>query len=231
MPNHNTELRIHPYNHQHAVPDGTRLLIIGTAPPFRFDHPRADDWKLEKEDVDFYYGSKDNQLWKILGKIYACDLTRPSPDECRNARQEFLRAHHMWMVDVLDTYTRETTSASDGDIAYRTYTKFGPIFAQHPSIDTVVFTGGTPMRWTRAALVAESLILAADFKLESGVPQSRRLVVTINADQRPVQFCTLSSPSTRNTDTLEKKVGEWGRVLLERCPASQESRATTRTNR
>jgi hypothetical protein len=54
----------HPYNHREEVPQETRLLIIGTAPPPRFSNPA---FRIMKElDFDFFYGSEDNYMWEFL---------------------------------------------------------------------------------------------------------------------------------------------------------------------
>ncbi len=60
----------HPYNHHEAIPDGTCKLIVGTAPPPRFSHPRSTDKVcLRPCDLDFYYGSEDNFMWEFLERI------------------------------------------------------------------------------------------------------------------------------------------------------------------
>src|SRR5690554_4600629 len=56
------------FKHQHPYPPfiskDTRKLIVGTLPPPRFT---TGEFKLD--DVDFCYGSRDGQLWKIIEKI------------------------------------------------------------------------------------------------------------------------------------------------------------------
>ena len=92
----------HPYNFHYSIPEETCLLIIGTAPPPRFSHRRPKD--IGPRDVDFYYGSSDNQLWSILEDLYGEKLywpsrENPSREDSREAMCSFLRTHEMWMRD------------------------------------------------------------------------------------------------------------------------------------
>lgn len=112
----------HPYNTRWPVPPETRTLIVGTAPPPRFDEPKM----LCGNDFDFFYGSEDNYMWQYLDEIAEqidgaylfnrnevsasgkkkVDFTDSSDDCCRIA-DAFLSKHYLWMKDVLETYERK----------------------------------------------------------------------------------------------------------------------------
>jgi len=49
----------HPF--EAFIPSGATKLIIGTIPPERFSQK-----KLFCDDVNFYYGSRDNAFWELL---------------------------------------------------------------------------------------------------------------------------------------------------------------------
>jgi hypothetical protein len=80
----------HPYNLRETIPDETRLLIVGTAPPPRFSNPACKGTR--PLDFDFFYGSEDNYMWEFLEniskeidrkKLFADDA---SSEECCNVR-------------------------------------------------------------------------------------------------------------------------------------------------
>ena len=45
------------------IPEGATKLIIGTMPPYRFCNT---DEALYDDDVNFYYGSRDNYFWELV---------------------------------------------------------------------------------------------------------------------------------------------------------------------
>lgn len=111
----------HPYNLEEIghIPEGTRLLIVGTAPPPRFSLPRSERKGPVGKDIDFYYGSSDNDMWRILEELSDEKFNRQSKEDSREAMCNFLRTHRMWMRDILQTYRRKPdheTSASDNHI-------------------------------------------------------------------------------------------------------------------
>lgn len=62
------DISVHPYwgenNKQYYIPKGSTKLVIGSMPPQRFCiNNRYDD------DLDFFYGSKDNFFWNIFNYI------------------------------------------------------------------------------------------------------------------------------------------------------------------
>lgn len=214
-------IEAHPYNSSELIPKGTCLLIIGTAPPPRFSElpPKP----FLSGDIDFFYGSKDNQLWSmILPKLYEREFLLPSPDDSLKACRDFLSSHKIWMVDVLQSYKRtKPQSAKDSDLDPITYTEFRPIFEQHTTIDTLVLTGGRAEEWTGNKLENERLIGPGDFwrNGKSVMPRLRKLDFGIDGTRREIQVFTLPSPS-RASDRRYKnsKLNWYGEVLLRRCP-------------
>ena len=60
---------IHPF--KPYIPEKTKKLIIGTIPPERFSKN-----ELFKDDVNFYYGSRDNSFWELLKVIFDVDFLK-----------------------------------------------------------------------------------------------------------------------------------------------------------
>jgi G:T/U-mismatch repair DNA glycosylase len=208
----------HPYNECFAIPTGTCLLVIGTAPPPRFSKPRRACLPILPGDVDFYYGSKDNYLWsEIFPELYGPNfLRRSSLEDLRAAMVQFLTEKKIWMRDILQEYERrdgKKHSASDRDIVHREkYTDFQYIFENCPTIDTVVFTGRCAEKWTGQQLSIQQFIYPAP---GDEIPRYK----TMSVDGRHIDFHTLPSPSPGN---WLYKIGDmkmyYGDVLLKRCP-------------
>ncbi|MCS3731370.1 hypothetical protein [Bradyrhizobium betae] len=211
----------HPYNTREEIPIGTQVLIIGTAPP-----PRFAEGQFLEGDIDFFYGSTDNQLWsQIFPRIYGEEVQRLSPTESLTACKKFLCARKIWMVDVLQTYSRQKKDgAEDRHLEPLSFTQFDPIFGQHSEIGTVIFTGAKAELWSGAAFEREGLIRPGDFKkLEGGhrMPRCRKLTIDVGGGVRTIDAFTLPSP-LRASDRRYKnsKVGWYEEVLIrKRCPA------------
>lgn len=173
----------HPYNldKRIQIPEGTRTLIIGTAPPPRFSNPACGG--MEPKDFDFFYGSWNNNMWQFLcdseprsnGSIESTIIldTELSSGQRRNAACIFLKNNNIWMRDVLQEYERkpgkECCSAADRDIDIisppnKNATKFTN-FAQVCAVRSIVrfaFTSEKAAEWTFKALERQGSIGGQD---------------------------------------------------------------------
>lgn len=159
----------HPYNLEEIgrIPEGTRLLIIGTAPPPRFSNPNLGG--MRGADFNFFYGSEDNYMWQFLDEIAERLDGRNlfeasfSPERCCEVAPEFLKRHGIWMHDVLQTYQRKKgreDKAGDDDIEPPPAAKFTSFrkALSMKSISKLVFTSERAAEWTILALVQEGLL-------------------------------------------------------------------------
>jgi G:T/U-mismatch repair DNA glycosylase len=212
---------VHPYNTLQEVPAETCLLIVGTAPPQRFaqDPPKP----LCDGDIDFYYGSADNQLWsKIFPAIYKTTFVASSPDVSRRIIITFLKDHKIWMRDILLRYSRNDDSANDKDLIPLDFTTFRPIFELHPTIKTLIFTGELAEKLTGAQLTRERLIRDGQFRRVGNMPRPRQLAIDLDGEQRGIITYTLPSPSkaTFQNYVLDKKIKMYADIFLDRCPSN-----------
>lgn len=159
----------HPFNTREAIPSNTRTLIVGTAPPPRFNEPKS----LRGIDFDFFYGSKDNYMWEHLDKISEeidgaklfnrtetvvdgkTEVTyTDTSDQCCEIARSFLRKHHLWMKDILQEYTKKPGMEHlAGDDAIEepdpsTCTDFVSSLMENPGITTLAFTSIQAAIWT-----------------------------------------------------------------------------------
>lgn len=129
------------FKHQHPyppfIPKGTTKLIVGTLPPPRFT---TREFKLD--DVDFCYGSRDGQLWKILEKVFEVSLIYENSEEAIQQRMQLLIQNNIGICDMVEYAFREEINASDLGLQNPKLRSILPILKKHPSIDTLLFTGG-----------------------------------------------------------------------------------------
>ena len=126
---------VHPY--QPFIPENTTKLIVGTLPPPRFSMNN-----LLEGDINFCYGSRNGQLWKILDQIFKLNLVYETSDKAIQQRKEFLIQNKIGICDIVESCNREKIDASDlgmKDIKLRDLISY---LKKHPKVDTLLFTGG-----------------------------------------------------------------------------------------
>lgn len=169
----------HPYNLDKTIPipDGTRTLIIGTAPPPRFSNPACGG--MIPGDFNFFYGSTDSKMWEFLSDSEANIIDkRLSSDQRRNAACIFLEKKKIWMRDVLQKYERKPgkqCSADDCDINIisppnknaTTFTDFAQVCAVR-SIVRFAFTSEKAAEWTFKAPESQNSIVSRDLSAVFG---------------------------------------------------------------
>ena len=73
------------------IPEGATKLIIGTMPPYRFCNT---DEMLYDDDVNFYYGSRDNYFWELVSDASGKRLTYANTQEAIDERKRLLADLH-----------------------------------------------------------------------------------------------------------------------------------------
>ena len=120
------------------IPEGATKLIIGTMPPYRFCNT---DEALYDDDVNFYYGSRDNYFWELVSDASGKRLTYANTQEAIDERKKLLADLHMGMVDMIVSCVHKDGKADDEslcDIEERDNLK--AILHEHPKIDTLIYT-------------------------------------------------------------------------------------------
>ena len=129
------------FHHTHPyppyIPKGTTKLIVGTLPP-----PRFTTGDLKEGDVNFCYGSRDGQLWKILNKIFNLDLQFENTEVEIVKRKTFLQNRKIGVCDIVASAKRDKIDASDLGMQDVELRDMISILKQHPTITTLLFTGG-----------------------------------------------------------------------------------------
>ena len=128
-------LHQHPY--KPFIPKNTTKLIVGTLPP-----PRFSIGHLLDRDVDFCYGSRDGQLWRILDRIFDLNLKYETTGEAIVQRKEFLIERQIGICDIVEKCEREKIDATDLGMRRPQLRNLIGCLEKHRSIKTLLFTGG-----------------------------------------------------------------------------------------
>lgn len=125
----------HPYNPY--IPKGAKKLIIGTLPP-----PRFTTGSLKPGDIDFCYGSRDGQLWKIIDKVFNLDLIFENTGEAIQQRKTFLNQQNIGICDIIECAYREEINATDIGIQNAELRPIISILKEYIEVEMILFTGG-----------------------------------------------------------------------------------------
>ena len=165
----------------------TKKIIIGTLPP-----PRFCTKEYKKEDVLFCYGSADNQLWRVLNKVFNLNLPFDNSQKAVTLRKEFLKKHKIGVCDIVDSCKREKIDASDlgmKDIVLRDILSY---LKNYPNINTLVFTGGycknSPEYFFRKVLKQQNIKF---IKTDDTIPKKHKF----SFNNKEYKTISLSSPS------------------------------------
>ena len=128
-------LHTHPYE-PFLFPEATKL-IVGTLPP-----PRFTKGELKEDDVDFCYGSRNGQLWRILDSIFSLNLKYETTAFAANQRKEFLLKNKIGVCDIVASAERDKIDASDLGMKNIKLRNLLGYLQQFKKVDTLLFTGG-----------------------------------------------------------------------------------------
>ncbi len=125
----------HPYE-PFLFKEATKL-IVGTLPP-----PRFTEGELKPDDVNFCYGSRDGQLWKILDQIFNLNLVYETTDIAIQQRKDFLKERKIGICDIVASSERTKIDASDLGMQNIKLRNLVGYLKEYPNVDTLLFTGG-----------------------------------------------------------------------------------------
>ena len=119
---------------QPFLPEGARLLMLGSFPP-----PRR-RWSM-----DFFYPNRTNQMWEIFGLVFFGDSQRLVDAEHRTFRlpdiKALLLARGIVIFDAATAVRRLSGNASDKDLEIVEKTDIAALLARLPLCHDIVCTG------------------------------------------------------------------------------------------
>jgi len=180
------------FKHQHPyppfIPESATKLIVGTLPP-----PRFTTGDFKPDDVNFCYGSRDGQLWKILAQIFKVDLHFENSAEAIEERKNLLIENNLGICDMVEYAYREKIDASDIGMLKPKLRDLIGILRENPKVDTLLFTGGNskngPEYFFRRHIKGLKDIQLKKVSIE--VPRIHQFVL----DGRLIKTVSLTAPS------------------------------------
>jgi len=180
------------FKHQHPyppfIPESATKLIVGTLPP-----PRFTTGDFKPDDVNFCYGSRDGQLWKILAQIFKVDLRFENSAEAIEERKNLLIENNLGICDMVEYAYREKIDASDIGMLKPKLRDLIGILRETPKVDTLLFTGGNskngPEYFFRRHIKGLKDIQLKKVSIE--VPRIHQFVL----DGRLIKTVSLTAPS------------------------------------
>lgn len=116
------------------LPDGARLLMLGSFPP-----------KRERWSMDFFYPNYQNDMWRIMGHIFFDDKhifeIREERKFDKDSIVKFCIDRGIALFDVASEVRRLKDNASDKFLEIVTPTDIAALVAQIPHCGAIVTTG------------------------------------------------------------------------------------------
>ena len=178
------------------LPDGARLLMLGSFPP-----------KRERWSMEFFYPNFQNYMWRFMGHIFYGDK---HVFECGEERRfdkglivEFCRENGIALYDAACEVRRLKDTASDKFLEIVAATDIAALVAQLPLCGAIVTTGEKATEAVAAAIGCEKPLVGASVE---GVFAERKM-----------RFWRMPSSSRAYPMAVEKKADAYRKMLLAEC--------------
>jgi G:T/U-mismatch repair DNA glycosylase len=125
----------HPF--EPFLPPGASKLIIGTIPPPRFCKVPNE---LYHDDVNFYYGSRDNYFWPLLEDICQTTFEYKNNEYAIEQRKKILESLNIGITDIINSCIHSDNSAKDEQLKEIIHKDLKSLLNNSPAIDTLIYT-------------------------------------------------------------------------------------------
>lgn len=172
----------HPF--EPFLPDGARLLMLGTFPPAE-----------KRWSMPFYYPNITNDMWRIVGYCFFGDKQHFVANDGKHYRLDelkaFLTTHGIALYDTCTQIIRTNNTASDKDLQVVEQTDIKAILQRLPQCKTIVTAGQLA-----TTLCAQQL----------GVEEPKvGTCVSVEMGERTIRLYRMPSSSRAYPMTIEKK--------------------------
>lgn len=198
------------------TPKDATALLIGTFPSILV---RKAFGRLRPTDVDFFYGSADNNFWKDLGKIYGRTFRQDQTREAIEEREQLMDNLKLGLSDVVLSCE---TNGSAMDLALQNIElnhHLVEVLDKHPTINKLYFTsssGKTNAESMSLKILRDANRLSKMKILQTG-PRIRNFIFHDNKNrERQFTSITLYSPSPLAEQygiTPEKRLAQYKEYL------------------
>lgn len=181
------------FEHRHPyppfIPKGATKLIVGTLPP-----PRFTTGDLKPRDIDFCYGSRDGQLWIILGEIFGVEWDWEDMDHAVEQRIQLLNEHKIGICDMVEVAYRKKIDASDIGIKKPEFRPIIPILKKNKDVKMLLFTGGNSKNGPEY-MFRQYLKDFPEIKLKPVRKDKVPRIYSFQLGKREIQTVSLTAPS------------------------------------
>ncbi len=180
----------HPW--QPFIPEGTRIIFLGSFPPAR-----------HRWSMDFFYPNYINDFWRVMGLCFYGDKDHFVDIEHKTFRRQLieqeLKNRGIGLYDTAYEIRRTKNTASDKDLEVVTVTDFDSLFNLAPQCHTVVTTGqkATETLASHSKLPLPKVGQSVDFSFHG----------------RPMRLFRMPSTSRAYPMALEKKAEIYSKLL------------------
>lgn len=176
------------------LPDGARMLMLGSFPPAR------NRWSM-----DFFYPNFINDMWRIFGLVFFNDRNHFVCQEKKTFKREdiidFLTHKGIALYDTATEVVRTQNTAADKDLLVVAPTDIDALLSQMPHCEAVVTTGQKA-----AELVA--------CHLNTGIPRVGGYECFL-FDGREIRHYRMPSSSRAYPMKIERKAEMYARMMRE----------------
>lgn len=177
---------------QPFIPEGARLLMLGSFPPAR-----------HRWSMDFFYPNFQNDMWRIFGHLFFADKLHFVDVDAKTFRREeiisLLTEKGIALYDTAIEVNRTRNTASDKDLEVVTPTDLDGLIGRMPMLETVVTTGQKATE-----------LFANHFQIEQPkVGES----VQFTTGGRKIRLWRMPSSSRAYPMKIERKAEEYSKVL------------------
>ena len=185
------DIESHPL--QPFIPEGARLLMLGSFPPAR-----------HRWSMDFFYPNFQNDMWRIFGLVFYGDKGHFVVNEERTFRREeiirLLCSEGIALYDTATEVIRTQNTASDKDLQVVTPTDLDALLQRIPMLENVVTTG------QKATDLFTEHFQIAQPKVGGSV--------TFTFNGKELRLWRMPSSSRAYPMKVERKAEEYAKVLL-----------------
>lgn len=185
------DIESHPL--QPFIPEGARLLMLGSFPPAR-----------RRWSMDFFYPNFQNDMWRIFGLVFYGDKGHFVVNEERTFRREeiikLLCREGIALYDTATEVIRTQNTASDKDLQVVTPTDLDTLLQRIPMLENVVTTG------QKATDLFTEHFQIAQPKVGGSV--------TFTYNGKELRLWRMPSSSRAYPMKVERKAEEYAKVLL-----------------
>ncbi|GAB4092641.1 uracil-DNA glycosylase family protein [Flaviaesturariibacter terrae] len=199
-------------------------ILLGTFPSVLI---REAFGRIRPDDVDFFYGSRDNNFWRDLAVIYGCRLDQERTDTAIRQRMQLLDDLSLGLSDAIFACHTLGSAMDTALHELELNTQLVRDLDSHPAVSRLYFTSSSGKvnaeTLTLRMLRQEGRLSGMKILQERGPKRRQFLFRSSTGPERPIETITLYSPSPL--------AEQWGALTAEKRRAQYRAWLPARNTR